>query len=331
MCRFLQEPCFRNSRGALVENDLPDGPAPNLFLVGAPKCGTTSLYEYLRQHPQIFFPADENDYWRTKEPNHFCPELEIQEKYSIKDKRNYFKLYQGSEAATWRGDASPYYLLSESAPERIKQHCPNARILVTLRPPVDMMHSYHRDLLHIHLEDTVDFYDAIGVGTTPQGEFFIRQPGRIPKYLDYFSISRFAPQVERYLSVFGRDSVKILLLEDIATAPKAAFKEILSFLGVDNSFRPEFRVHNETTQKKSPLERCLNSIYTLPGIKQLSQSVLPYPVRRGVLSTIRRRPRHAVQPDPRDDRLRKLCAPDVARLSALLGRNLDHWQSRPRQ
>jgi hypothetical protein len=331
MRRFLQESCFRNSRGAPVDNDLPEGPAPNLFLVGAPKCGTTSLYEYLRQHPQIFFPADENDYWRAKEPNHFCPELEIQEKYSIKDERNYLKLYQGSGTATWRGDASPYYLLSESAPERIKQRCPGAHILITLRPPVDMMRSYHRDLVHIQLEDTVDFYDAIGVDTTPDGELFIRQSDRIPKYRDYFSIGRFAPQVERYLSVFGRDSVKILLLEDIAAAPKAAFKEILSFLGVDNSFQPEFRIHNETTPKKSPLERRLTSLYALPGIKQVSQSMFPYPVRHRILSAIRRKSRHAAQADPRDDQLRKLCAPDVARLSVLIGRNLDHWQSPPGQ
>jgi len=313
-----------------VEYDLPDGPISNLFLVGAPKCGTTSLYEYLRQHPQIFFPADERNYWRTKEPNHFCPELEILEKYSIKDERSYLDLYKGSERAMWRGDASPYYLCSESAPERIKQHCPNARILVTLRPPVDMMHSYHRDLLHIHLEDTVDFYDAIGAVTTPQGGLSVRQPGRAPKYLDYFSISRFAPQVERYLSVFGHDSVKVLLLEDIAAEPKAAFRAILSFLGVDNSFQPEFRVHNETTSEKSPLERCLSSIYALPGVKQLSQSMFPYPVRHRVLSAVRRKSRHAAPRDPRDDQLRELCAPDVARLSALIGRDLGHWQFPPR-
>jgi hypothetical protein len=313
-----------------VENDVTVGPIPNLFLVGAPKCGTTSLYEYLRQHPRVFFPANESDYWRTKEPNHFCPDLEIVDRFSIKDSRGYLDLYKGSERSVWRGDASPYYLFSESAPELIKQNCPGARILLTLRPPVDMMRSYHRDLLHIQLEDIVDFYDAIGAGTTAQGALFIRQPSRTPKYLDYLSISRFAPQVERYQSVFGRDRVKVVLLEDIASTPQAMFREVLSFLDIDPSFQPEFRIYNETSHRQSPLEHCINSIYALPGIKPLAQSVFPYTARRQLLSAVRRKPHRVAQPDPRDDQLRELCAPDVERLSTLIGRDLGHWQSPPR-
>ena len=62
---------------------------PNLFIVGAPKCGTTSLYEYLRRQPQIFFPHNQDTLGRAKEPNHFCPELEITARYSIKDRDEY--------------------------------------------------------------------------------------------------------------------------------------------------------------------------------------------------------------------------------------------------
>jgi hypothetical protein len=192
------------------------------------------------------------------------------------------------------------------------------------------MRSYHRDLLHIQLEDIVDFYDAIGAGTTAQGALFIRQPSRTPKYLDYLSISRFAPQVERYQSVFGRDRVKVVLLEDIASMPQAMFREVLSFLDIDPSFQPEFRIYNETSHRQSPLEHCINSIYALPGIKPLAQSVFPYAARRQLLSAVRRKPQRVAQPDPRDDQLRELCAPDVERLSTLIGRDLGHWQSPPR-
>ncbi|MGA9342175.1 MAG: sulfotransferase, partial [Rhodanobacteraceae bacterium] len=135
------------SAASQCQTDTGVSTRPNLFLVGAPKCGTTSLYEYLRQHPQIFFPFDERDYSRTKEPNHFCPDLEILDRYAIRDRRDYLALYKGSEGMFLRGDASTNYLVSEHAPAAIKDFCPEARILVMLRPPVEMMHSYHRELL----------------------------------------------------------------------------------------------------------------------------------------------------------------------------------------
>ncbi len=81
-----------------MRNHVSPGPIPNLFIVGAPKCGTTSLYEYLRQHPQIFFPFSTDGYSRIKEPNHFCPELEILERDAITDLRGIpHGLYRGSE------------------------------------------------------------------------------------------------------------------------------------------------------------------------------------------------------------------------------------------
>ncbi len=303
-----------------------EGPLPNLFIVGAPKCGTTSLYEYLRRHPQIFFPSDENDYWRAKEPNHLCPELELLEKYSIKDSQEYQALYREHASTPWRGDASPYYLFSESAPQRIRQLCPEARILIMLRPPVAMMRSYHRDLLRIGLENIPDFYEALNAGTTAEGNLCIPPSPRTARYLDYFSLGQFAPQVDRYLDVFGKHAVKVVLLEDMAASPEQTFREILSFLGVDTSFQPEFRIHNETPRKKSPLERCISSVYALPGIKQVLQWVFPYSARRWVLSAIRRTQHDAATPDPRDDQLRGLCASDVAHLSRLIGRDLSHWQ-----
>lgn len=296
-------------------------PAPNLFLVGAPKCGTTSLYEYLRRHPQIFFPADENDYWRAKEPNHLCPEMGIVEKYSIKDPDAYLRLYLDSADATWRGDASPYYLASESAPSRIKRMCPNARILITLRPPVAMMRSYHRDLLRLNLEDISDFYTAIDAGDDGGNE----PDRRRPAFLDYRLISHFATQVERYHGLFGKDSVKVVLLEDIVADPAATFRDILSFLGVDISFQPEFKVHNETP-RDGVLERVVTSVYTAPLFRRAFGSVFPWRVRRGFLLFIRRIDKSDPRDDPRDDRLRRLYVPEVQRLATQIGRNLDHWQ-----
>lgn len=190
-----------------MENHAREGPVPNLFLVGAPKCGTTSLHEYLRRHPQIFFPFSDDNYGRVKEPNHFCPELEILEKNAIKGRKDYHDLYRGSERARWRGNASTNYLFSETAPERIKRFCPDARILIMLRPPVDMMRSYHSELLRHHHEDIVDYHEALSASEDRRNGLRIPKHTVVPKCLDYFAMSRFAEQIERYYHILSRTLV----------------------------------------------------------------------------------------------------------------------------
>lgn len=309
-----------------MENHTREGSTPNLFLVGAPKCGTTSLYEYLRRHPQIFFPFNDDDYARVKEPNYFCPELEILEKDAIKDREDYLDLYRGSEHARWRGDASTNYLFSKTAAERIKRFCPDARILVMLRPPVDMMHSYHSELVRHQHEDIVDFHEALSASEDRRNGLRIPERTGVPKCLDYFAISRFAEQVERYYHIFGRDAVKVVLLEDMVADPAATFRDILSFLDVDMSFQPEFRVHNETP-RNGVLERLATFVYGAPLVKHAFGAIFPWHARRGILSLLRRIEPSRQSADPRDRQLHRLYAPEVERLSTLIGRNLDHWHT----
>jgi hypothetical protein len=299
-------------------------PIPNLFLVGAQKCGTTSMYEYLRRHPQIFFPFDNEHYGLFKEPQHFCPELEIHDKVSIKDRERYLALYRGSEDAIWRGDASTNYLFSERAAEAIKQFSPNARILIMLRPPVEWMHSYHKEMLRYHNSDIMDFYAAIDASEDHRNGLRIPAGTVVPRCLDYISMSRFAPQVERYYRAFGQEAVKVVLLEDMILAPAQTFREILVFLGVDSSFRPEFRVYNETP-RNGIVERAIRSVYKRGVVKRTVQRFVPYPSRRRFLSLVRQNDSGRTTPDPRDERLREQCLPDVKQLATLIGRDLGHW------
>lgn len=307
-----------------MQGDTPTG--PNLFLVGAPKCGTTSLYEYLRQHPQVFFPhRDGQDYSLAKEPQHFCPDLDIGPRYSIRDRADYLALYRDTGASRWRGDASTYYLYSKAAPGLIRQFNPQARILVMLRPPLEMMHSYHSELLRWGgLEDIADFHEAVAAsGARSNGE---RLPHNreVAKCLDYSAIGRFAPQVERYIDVFGRGAVKVILLEDLSVKPEETYRSILEFLDVDPAFVPEFRVYNEAPGS-SKLERLLHGVYAAPGIRHVSDAIFPHPVRRRFVQALRRRHRDRITPDPRDERLRVLHRSDVERLATLIGRDLSHW------
>lgn len=300
---------------------------PNLFLVGAPKCGTTSLYEYLRQHPQIFFPAapDVDHYWLAKEPCYFCTDIAMSEKVAIHDRQAYLALYAGAEGYQWRGDASACMLRSRTAPELIKAFCPDARILITLRPPLDMMHSYHKEVLRNGWEDIHDFHTAVAASDDRDHGLRLPPDTPVPQSLNYWFVSRFATQVETYLRVFGQHAVKVVLLEDLAGRPAATYRSILEFLQVDPGFTPSFRVHNEGPIE-SRLELALYRIHSAPGIRQVSNLLFPYALRRRVLARIRKSNQPAAAaPDPRDAALRERCRPDIERLAELIDRNLSHW------
>ncbi|MBS0382118.1 MAG: sulfotransferase [Proteobacteria bacterium] len=306
--------------------------SPNLFLVGAPKCGTTSLYEYLRAHPQIYFPHDAQHeptdssvgYWLCKEPAFFCTDLELPAHKSIKSERDYLALYAGGEGHKWRGDASAFYLYSRTAAERIRAFCPEARILITLRPPVDQMHSWHNDCLLGPTENITDFHEAIAASEDRRMGRRLAPQG-IPAWQDYFGVSQFAGQVQRYMETFGRDAVHVVLLEDLSARPVETYRGILEFLDVDPSFIPEFRVYNEPPIHGS-LERVLNAVHSLPGVRQVADFIFPYPVRRRLVKAVRStESRHQAPPDPRDAELRQRCRPDIERLAALIDRDLSHW------
>lgn len=307
---------------------------PNLCLVGAPKCGTTSLYEYLRVHPDIYFPhdpqmqpsAESPGYWRCKEPAYFCTDLDLPPELSIKDEAKYLGLYAKAGAERWRGDASAFYLYSSLAAERIKAFCPDARILVTLRPPIDQMHSWHNDFVHGPREDIMDFHEAVrlseprrhGIGLPPKG---------VAGWMDYFGIAQYSGQIERYMKLFRREHVHVSLLEDFAARPAEAYRAILDFLEIDDSFLPEFHIHNGRPPENK-LEQSLYNIHALPGIRQLSNAVIPYKVRREVVDWARGKSHHGsttTQDDPRDAALRERCRPDIERLARLIDRDLSHW------
>ena len=302
-------------------------PGPNLFLVGAMKCGTTSMYEYLRFHPQVYFPGagdrSGNTDFRLKEPHHFCPDRHLPARVCVKSNDEYLAMYAGGGDYAYRGDASASYLYSEAAPRLIKEFAQDARILIMLRPPLETMHSMHRALLG-WLEDIPDFHEAVAASEDR------RNGRRIPPgceewtWLDYKGSVKFAPQVERYFDTFGRDVVKVVLLEDLVGNPEKTWLAIVDFLGIDRAYQPDFRVHNPT-HRHGKLESAIESIYKHPAVYKVAHAVIPYTLVRAGLSAIRKVDRGHPATDARDQALRESCRPDIESLSELLGRDLSHW------
>ncbi len=154
----------------------------------------------------------------------------------------------------------------------------------------------------------------------------LRLPPRTgtPHSLDYRSISRFAPQLERYFQTFGRDAVKVILLEHLMSASESTLRAVHTFLGLDAQRLPEFRVYNEAPGK-SRLERSARVVYSSPGIHQLAQRIVPYRPRRAFLTAVRRAQRPRVKRDSRDDDLRAACRADIEHLANIITRDLSNW------
>jgi hypothetical protein len=113
---------------------------PNLFIVGAPKCGTSSLHAYLDEHPDIFMS------W-YKEPHFFATALDIPLYAKYRDRQTYLSLFESATTQTWRGESSTWYLYDEEAPHNIRQFASDARVIILLRNPFEMVHGLYHQLV----------------------------------------------------------------------------------------------------------------------------------------------------------------------------------------
>src|SRR5712692_7209004 len=120
------------------------GRRPDFFIVGAPRSGTTALYTYLRQHPDVFLPE-------KKEPHYF--NIDMTSGGAIRNEKDYAALFAGALDETRVGEASVYYLSSACAPFEIKKDCPTAKIIIMLRNPVDVMYALHAHQVVSWVED----------------------------------------------------------------------------------------------------------------------------------------------------------------------------------
>ncbi len=220
---------------------------PNFFIVGAPKCGTTALYEYLLKHPEVYMPAKElyyfGDDFTFRSPR---PSLAY-----------YLSLFKNAPAAaTCIGEASVWYLYSKTAAQAIKDFQPSAKIIIMLRNPVSMLYSLHSQQVYSGNETIANFEAALLAETAR------RQGNNIPPYIGcpyealyYSQVGRYYEQVKRYLTVFGKEQVHIVLLNDFAKNTNQAYAEVLRFLEIDDTFTTDFTPVNTNKKIRNSLLR----------------------------------------------------------------------------
>lgn len=212
-------------------------PKPNLFIVGAPKCGTTALSHYLHEHPNVFMST-------PKEPHYFASDLPA---YRYTDsEEQYLQLFDSaSDEHKIVGEASVFYMYSKVAIKKIFAFNPEAKIVVMLRNPVHVVHAMHSQLLYSEDEDEQSMEKAWELSQARKQGKNIPANCRDEKILFYDEIAKLGEQLERLLQVFPKKQVKIILFSDFSKNTQRVYRELLQFLELPDDHRTDFPVINQ--------------------------------------------------------------------------------------
>ncbi len=298
--------------------------APNLFIVGAPKSGTTAIGRYLNAHPEVFV-AD-------KELSYFGSDLEFRTEHGEPWHIGwdaYCQWFAGHDRERYRVDRSVFYLYSRRAAEEIRRHDPTSRVLVMLRHPVDQMYSEHSEMLFQGEEDLDDFAAALAAEDERRRGQGIPPGCKHAFGLFYRDIARYAGQLERYLSAFGPDQVHVVIYDDLVADPAGVYGRILEFLDLDATYRPDFTVVNgNKVVRSAALRQILRSAPS--GLRRAGRAVVPSArgrarLRRRLqdLNTVER-PRPPMDPGLRRT-LEAEFESEVRLLESILDRPLPLW------
>lgn len=307
-----QEPVNTNSE--------TDG-IPGFVIVGAPKAGTTALYEYLKAHPSVFLPR--------KEIHFFCTDLTFS--YPLMTINQYLDLFKKAHKKLITGDASVWYLFSKAAAGNIKRLNPNAKIIIMLRDPVDMVYSLHSEQYYNGNENIANFEEALEV--VPERINGLKIPKGIKsphESLYYTEVAKYYEQVKRYMEAFPKEQILMIKFDDLQTHTESVYNQVLRFLDLA-PFDQDLKAINPNKTARS---RWLVKASKNPPqwIKKIVRRLLPHEsmAREKVTETIWRintkyEPRKPL-PTPIENQLRSHYAQDVAQLEKLTGINLNSWR-----
>lgn len=220
---------------------------PNLFVIGAPKCGTTSLAHWLSEHPQIYFYIGIGKEKNSKvEPNYWASDLNLPNRFKREEYFNLFRSIDGS--IKYVGEASPWYLFSKTAIKNIENNIESPKYIVSIRNPVDMAFSLWLQTIRSGLELCIDdFLKAFNFSELRIKGKPVYWNSRLadPKLGAYFYVCSIGTQLENLFKTVPSERILVLVLDDLKENPRREWLRIMEFLQIYDDNRKEFPVYNE--------------------------------------------------------------------------------------
>lgn len=294
---------------------------PNFIIIGAAKSGTTSLYEYIAQHPQIFMsPIKEPQFFsfEGEHLNFYGPGVSVN-KTAITTIEDYQSLFQKAANEIAIGEASTTYLYVEKASERIKHYIPDVKLIALLRNPVDRAYASFMHLIRDGREPLKDFDQALEA----EENRIKNNWGFLWRYKD---MGFYSTQLKRYFTKFERGQIKVYIYDDFLANPAEILADLFNFLEVDSSFTPNMSLKYNTSgiPKNRPLYDFLNK----PNfIKSIFKPLLPESVRKQMIVNFTRQslsPKPQLLPETKSKLLQLFCQ-DILELQELIHRDLSLW------
>ncbi len=276
---------------------------PTYIGIGAQKCASTWLHRILAEHPEVSVP-------QIKELDFFSYRYDHGYQW-------YERCFQSDKPARARGEISPSYFAEPTVPERVARYLPNAKILLSLRDPVERALSNHRhEVREGHLTGA-DLSFETGLANNPM----------------YVEQGLYATHLKNWLRHFPRTAILVVLMEDIESDPLAVSKTVYQFLEVEQGYVPAGlgnRYNRSFATRWSPLGAIKDVVYSatrLPGLRWLWDTAARAGLRslyRGINNV----PSSSVIPEPSPQtllQLRQRFAPEIRELETIIGRSLATW------
>jgi hypothetical protein len=297
---------------------------PNLFIAGAPKSGTTALSKYLSEHPNVFIAT-------PKEPNFFSDDMP--KRYIAQSLEDYLLLFKNSDSNhSVAGEASVFYLYSSCALQNIYNFNNQAKIIVLLRNPVDIVYSLHSQYIYNFTEDEKDFEKAWNFQESRKIGLNLPANCRVPKILQYKDIAMLGNQVEKLFSIFPNDQVKLILFDDFADSTKEVYEDVLKFLGVPSAGKASFpRINENRIPRALKLNRFLHKPPKfIREIVRILFKTFGFDAGEIIMRFIsdlnsRKVERKRLSPDFQKKLITEF-QEDIHKLSNIINRDLSHWE-----
>jgi hypothetical protein len=295
---------------------------PNFLIIGFEKAGTTSVYHYLQQHPEVFVsPTKETNFFLHEAQNpEFLPYL-AKDRPLVRSLADYRALFEDGPEHKAIGEASPLYLTDARAARSIRRHIPEAKLIALLRDPAERAYSAYWMRVRDGRE-TRSFEQAVEEELA----------GRLDNSLEigrrhYVRWGRYRKYLETYLGSFDRSQLAIYLFDDLKADPGRLMREMFRFLDVDDGFRPDTSVRYNASGV--PSRRFLQPLFGKSRLTRTLKRALPGPLRSHAVSIQEAWRSRALAKPPMPQKLRrKLVAGyrrDILELQRMIGRDLSGW------